>query len=81
MKTVVFSPAALDRLAELLAWTVERFGEAQAEAYAGRLAGRLDAIAAGEGPKARPCERLMHGVREASGLVFYREGSHVPDPA
>ena len=76
MRPVVFSPAALDRLAELLTWTVNRFGEAQAEVYAARLAGRLEAVAAGEGPKARPCERLMRGVREASGLVFYREGSH-----
>ncbi|MDE0335156.1 MAG: type II toxin-antitoxin system RelE/ParE family toxin [Defluviicoccus sp.] len=76
MKTVVFAPAALDRLADILAWTVERFGEAQAEAYAARLARRLEALAAGEGPKARPCERLMRGVREASGLAFYHEGSH-----
>ena len=76
MKAVVFAPAALNRLADILAWTVERFGEAQAEAYAARLARRLEALAAGEGPKARPCERLMRGVREASGLAFYREGSH-----
>ncbi len=76
MKTVVFAPAALDRLAELLAWTVERFGAAQAEAYGARLAGRLEALAAGEGPRAQPCERLMRGVREVSGLAFYREGSH-----
>lgn len=76
MRTVVFSPAALDRLADLLAWTVERFGEAQADAYAARLARRLEALAAAEGPKARPCERLMRGVREAPGLVFYHEGSH-----
>ena len=52
MKTVLFAPAALDRLAELLAWTVERFGEAQAQGYAARLARRLEAPAAGEGPKA-----------------------------
>ena len=76
MKMVVFAPAALDRLADILAWTVERFGEAQAETYAARLAGRLEALAAGEGPRARPCERLMRGVREASGLAFYREGAH-----
>lgn len=76
MKTLVFAPAALDRLTDILAWTAERFGEAQAEAYAARLAGRLDALAAGEGPKARPCERLMRGVREAPGLAFYREGAH-----
>lgn len=76
MKTVVFAPAALDRLADILAWSVERFGAAQADAYAARLARRLEALAAGEGPKARPCDRLMRGVREASGLAFYREGSH-----
>ena len=37
MKTVVFAPTAFDRLIELFAWTVERFGEAQAEAC-GRIA-------------------------------------------
>ena len=76
MKTVVFAPAALARLAELLTWTVERFGEAQAEIYAARLTRRLESLAAGEEPAARPCERLMRGVRDASGLAFYREGSH-----
>ena len=76
MKTVVFAPAALDRLTDIFAWTADRFGEGQAEAYAARLAHRLEALAAGEGPQPRPCERLMEGVREASGLVFCREGSH-----
>ncbi len=76
MKAVVFAPAALGRLADILSYTVERFGEAQAEAYAVQLARRLEALAAGEGPKAGPCEPLMRGVREASGLKFYREGSH-----
>ncbi|MYE00217.1 MAG: type II toxin-antitoxin system RelE/ParE family toxin [Alphaproteobacteria bacterium] len=76
MKTVVFAPAALDRLADIFAWTAERFGEAQAAAYAARLARRLEALAGGDGPKPRLCERLMQGVREASGLGFYREGSH-----
>ena len=72
MKTVVFAPAALARLSDILAYTVERFGEAQAETYAGRL----EALASGKGPKARPCERLMRDVREASGLVCYHEGAH-----
>ncbi|MCY4480349.1 MAG: type II toxin-antitoxin system RelE/ParE family toxin, partial [Rhodospirillales bacterium] len=70
MKTVVFSPAALGRLADVFACSLERFGEA----YAGRLAGRLEALARGEGPKARPCEQLMRGVREASGLACFHEG-------
>ena len=76
MKTVVFAPAALARFADILAHTVERFGAGQAEAYAARLAGRLKALASGQGPKARPCERLMWGVRGASGLTCFREGSH-----
>ena len=76
MRTVVFAPAALARLADIFAYSFERFGEARAEAYAGRLAGRLEALARGEGPKARPCERLMRGVREASGLAYFHEGHH-----
>ena len=76
MKTVVFSPAALARLADMCAYSVDRFGEAQAEAYAARLTARLEALAAGAGPTTRPCERLMRGVREASGLTCLREGAH-----
>ena len=76
MKAVVYSPAALARFADILGYTVERFGAVQADAYATRLAGRLEALASGHGPKARPCERLMRGVREASGLTCFREGSH-----
>ena len=76
MKSVVFAPAALDRLADILAWTVDRFGETQAEAYAARLVDRLQALAIGEGPKARPCDLLMRGVRESSDLFYCREGSH-----
>ena len=30
----------------------------------------------GTGPRARPCELLMQGVRDASGLTCYCEGSH-----
>ncbi len=37
MKTVVFSPAALARLADISAYSADRFGGTQAEAYAARL--------------------------------------------
>lgn len=50
MKTVVFSPAALDRLSDIIAYRAERFGLAQTDAYAARLAERLEALAAGQGP-------------------------------
>ena len=76
MKSVVYAPAALVRISEIFDYTVEQFGIAQAEAYAARLAGRLTALAAGQDRTARPCERLMRGVRQASGLAFVREGSH-----
>lgn len=76
MRAVVFSPAALARLADIFAYSVDRFGEAQAEACAARLTGRLAALAAGKGPTARPCERLMRGVRGAFGLTCFREGAH-----
>ena len=78
MKAVVYSPAALARFADLLGCTLERFGAARADVHAVRLAGRLEAPASGHGPKARPRERLMRGVREASGLTCFREGSHYP---
>ena len=41
MRAVVVSPAALARLADIFAYSPDRFGEAQAEAYAARLTGRL----------------------------------------
>ena len=69
MKAVVYSPAALARFADILGYTIERFGAAQTDVHAVRLAGRLKALASGHGPKARPCERLVRGVREASGLT------------
>lgn len=76
MKRVVLAPAALDRLADILARAIERFGEVRAEAYAAQLAERIGALASGTGAKVRSCGRLMRGVRDAPGLSFCREGSH-----
>ena len=76
MKEVLYSPAALARFADILECTIRNFGEAQAHAYTAQLAARIEALAAGTGPRARPCELLMQGVRDASGLTCYREGSH-----
>ena len=76
MKEVFYAPAALARLADILEYTIQNFGEAQAHAYTAQLAARIEALAAGTGPRARRCELLMQGVRVASGLTFYREGSH-----
>ena len=71
-----FHVAALAQFADIFGYTIERFGAAQADVYAVRLAGRLKALASGHGPKARPCERLMRGAREASGLTCFREESY-----
>ena len=76
MKAIVYSPAALARFEEIIEFTIETFGAAQADDYTARLVARLDALASGEMPRARPCELLLQGVREASGLTYYREGSH-----
>ena len=76
MKAVVYAPVALARLADILEYTIEKFGEAQADAYTAQLAARIEALATGTGPRARRCELLMQGVRDASGLTWYREGSH-----
>ena len=76
MKEIFYAPAALARFADILEYTIQNFGEVQADAYTARLAARIEALAAGTGPRARPCELLMQGVRDASGLTWYREGSH-----
>ena len=76
MKEVFYAPAALARFADILEYTIQNFGEAQADAYTAQLAARIEALAAGTGPRARRCELLMRGVRDASGLNYYREGSH-----
>ena len=76
MKAVVYAPAALARSAGILEYTIEKFGEAQADAHTAQLAARIEALATGTGPRARPCELLMQGVGDASGLTCYREGSH-----
>lgn len=35
MKRLVYSPAALASLEDILAWTIEQFGDDQAERYTG----------------------------------------------
>ena len=77
MKSVIYSPAAISRLEEIIDYTWDNFGEAQAETYNAQLIARLEALAAGIGPRAPPCEVLMQGKQGASsGLSYYREGSH-----
>ena len=74
MKSVVYAPAALDSFDDILEYTADMFGEAQAVTYSEQLVARIEALAAGAGPRARPCAFLMRG--NAAGLSYYREASH-----
>ena len=76
MKSVVYAPAALDSFDDILEYTADTFGEAQAVTYTEQLVARIEALAAGAGPRARPCEFLMRGNADVAGLTYYREASH-----
>ena len=76
MKRIVISLEAEAALDDILIHTIERWSQAQAEIYIGQLTERLRALASGAPPHARPCELLMQGKRTATGLSYYREGSH-----
>ena len=76
MKSVVYAPAALDSFDDILEYTADTFGEARAVTYGGQLVARIEALAAGAGPRARPCAFLMRGNADVAGLTYYREASH-----
>ena len=76
MKSVVYAPAALDSFDDILEYTADTFGEAQAVTYSEQLVARIEALAAGAGPRARPCAFLMRNSADAAGLSYYREASH-----
>ena len=76
MKEVVFAPAALASFDDILDYTVSKFGESQADAYTNQLIVRIEALASGEGPRARSCSLLMQTITDAGGLTYYREGGH-----
>ena len=60
MKSLVYAPAALDSFDDILEYTADTFGEAQAVTYTEQLVARIEALAAGAGPRARPCACLEH---------------------
>ena len=74
MKSVVYAPTALDSFDDILEYTADTFGEAQAVTYTEQLAARIEAL--GAGSRARPCALLMRGNADAAGLIYCREGSH-----
>ena len=76
MKTVIYAPRALERLDQIYRYRFEQWGEVQADLYYDRLIDRIEALAAGKWPHGRSCELLVKHRVDASGLKYYREGSH-----
>ena len=76
MKRIVYAPAALDSLEDILTWTIEQFGDNQAERYTGQLVARLEALASKQPPRTKPCSQLVQGGRDVPVLSYYREGRH-----
>lgn len=70
------TPRAVASLTEIFAWTLARFGEAQAEAYRDALMARCRALAAGKPPHGRSCATLLGDEPAAQGLSYVREGAH-----
>ncbi len=77
MKPYRLTRRARASLEDIAGWTIDRFGPGQAEKYQARLVERLGALAAGEPPHGRPCEQLVSGLAEGSGLQYCREGRHM----
>ena len=75
MNGVVLTPHAKARLDDILAYTADAFGDAQAVAYHDALFARLAALAEGRPPHGRPCRVLVRGPAP-EGLLYMREGGH-----
>lgn len=76
MKKLVYSPAALASLQDILEWTIERFGDVQAQKYTNQLIDRLELLASGMPPHPRSCTLLLSRKHKKTDLSFYREGQH-----
>ncbi|MBY5941051.1 type II toxin-antitoxin system RelE/ParE family toxin [Halomonas sp. DP5N14-9] len=73
---MIYAPAALASLKDILRWTLSEFGEARAERYTAQLVHRLESLAAGHPPHPRPCSTLSCTVGHESHLRYFREGRH-----
>ena len=71
-RPVRFTRAAEASLEGIAAWTLDRFGSAQAELYEAELLERCRAIAEGRA-HARDCSAL---APEGRGLLYVRAGEH-----
>ncbi len=76
MKDIKVSPEAEVSLADILEYSIERWGLSRAEDYKDELLKRVRSVARSELPHPRPCVVLMLGKRDAAGLCYCREGAH-----
>lgn len=76
MKTWRLTLHAEQRITDIALWTTGRFGRRQAILYQDELIDRLNRLARGEPPHARPCDILMQGRPSAKGLTYARQGQH-----
>ena len=76
MKDIKISSAAAAALADILEFSMERWGLVRAEEYKQELLERVRSAARGEPPHPRPCEILMQGKRNAAGLCYCAAGRH-----
>ena len=65
MKRIIYSPASLASLEAILRWTIEQFGDEQAERYTGQLTARLKALA----QVTRYGQSLVRSWHKAAGML------------
>ena len=75
MKAWRLTPQAEESLVDIFTWTIENFGELQTLTYRGLIA-RINKLASGKPPHARPCAILIGGRKDAENLTYAREGGH-----
>ena len=64
MRNYRLSQQAEQTLENIIGWTIDHFGVAQAINYKNQLTARLSSLAAGEVPRGRPCNILLVGKRD-----------------
>lgn len=76
MKDIRISSAAAAALADILEFSIQRWGLVRAERYKQELLDRVCSVARGEPPAPKSCEVLMRGKRNAAGLCYCAVGRH-----
>ena len=75
MKALAISDRADASLSQIFGWTIDKFGQRQADAYSAMLLDRSKAIAAGQVPH-QSC-RVMFADDLREDLRFARAGQHL----